>query len=224
MKPLVAVVAFAAVALLLASACTSPVTEEHNRGVELADQGRWEEAIVELDMAIELEPDPLTYLARGTAHGQIAFNFLLQQRDATGAAKEFEMALADLDRAIELEPTLPEAWSERAAVYAQQLEFDRAVEDLQVALALVEDGPLRIGLAELIFQGDGELPEGELTPSLCDELSTIEERTVSMDGELEQVEMVIFSGDLTAEEKMERGVLLVSGYTVTPLWERIQSQ
>ena len=66
--------------------------------------------------------------------------------------------------------------------------------------------------------------EGEVAPCLCDGLSAVEERTVSMDGELEQVEMVIFSGDLTAEEKMECGVLLVSGYTVTPLWERIQSQ
>jgi len=206
---------------LLVAACSSQPVDEHDRGVELAQDRLWEDAIAEFDTAIEVDPDPRTYLARGTAHGQIGFDLLLQDLDADGASEEFDLALADLNRAIELEPTLAVAWSERAAVHAQQLDFDLADQDLQAALAVVGDGPLRLGIAELIYQGDGDLPEGQLTPSLCGDLSTVEERLVVQDGEPTRVDMLIFSGDLTTEEKMECGVLLASGYSVTPLWERI---
>ncbi len=39
-------------------------TKHHNRGVDLGDAGRWEEAIAEFDQAIELEGDPLSQSMR----------------------------------------------------------------------------------------------------------------------------------------------------------------
>ncbi len=170
------------IAAIAASGGASEGTEHHNRGVELGDEGRWQEAIVELDMAIELDGDPLSYLARGTVYG---------------LSDDFERALADLDKAIELDPGLGDAYSERAAVYVLQGDTESALADLRTALPLVEDESARAEIMVFIEVLGGELPEGELSPKRCEELATVNPGGI-----------IAFEGDLTVEEKIECGRLL----------------
>ncbi len=172
----------ATLVLIVLAACTSEGVKHHNVGIELADQGRWEEAIVEFDRAIELDGDPLSYMARGSSYG---------------ALDDFDQALADLDKAIELDSGLGEAYGERGAVYALAGDTERALADLQMALSLVDDDQARAGIKVLIEVLGGELPEGELSPKRCAELATENPGGI-----------IVFEGDLTVEEKIECGRLL----------------
>ena len=118
----------ATLVFIVLAACTSGGTKHHNRGVELAEQGRWEEAIVEFDMAIELDGDPLSYMARAITYG---------------ALDDFDRALADLDKAIDLDSGWGEAYRERGAAYALTGDTEQALADLQMALSLVNDDQAR---------------------------------------------------------------------------------
>ena len=172
----------AALVLILLAACTSEGTKHHNRGIELGDEGRWEEAISEFDEAIELEGDARTYMARGISYGALG---------------EFDRAVADLDMAIELDSELGEAYGERGAVYALAGDTEQALADLQMALSLVGDDQARAEIKVLIEVLGGELPEGELSPKRCAELATENPGGI-----------IVFEGDLTVEEKIECGRLL----------------
>jgi tetratricopeptide (TPR) repeat protein len=171
-----------ALVLLLAAACASEGMKHHNRGVELADQGRWEEAIVEFDKAIELDGDPLSYMARGTSYGQL---------------DDFTQAIDDFDKAIELDPSLGDAYAERAATYILLGDTEQALADLQTALSIVDDDSIRAGIKVLIEELGGELPEGELSRKRCEELSDVKPGN-----------LIVFEGDLTDEEKIECARLL----------------
>ena len=172
----------ATLVFIVLAACTSEGTKHHNRGVELAEQGRWEEAIVEFDKAIELDGDPLSYMARGITYG---------------ALDDFDRALADLHKAIELDSGWGEAYRERGAAYALTGDTEQALADLQMALSLVNDDQARAEIKVSIEVLGGELPEGELSPKRCRELATENPGRIT-----------VFEGDLTVEEKAECGRLL----------------
>ncbi len=172
----------ATLVFIVLAACTSGGTKHHNRGVELAEQGRWEEAIVEFDMAIELDGDPLSYMARAITYG---------------ALDDFDRALADLDKAIELDSGWGEAYRERGAAYALTGDTEQALADLQMALSLVNDDQARAEIKVSIEVLGGELPEGELSPNCCRELATENPGRIT-----------VSERDLTVEEKAECGRLL----------------
>jgi tetratricopeptide (TPR) repeat protein len=114
--------------VLLAWGCGSGASEaqRHNqRGMELAAEDRWQEAIFEYNKAIDLDRDMVpAFLNRGEA-----YNLLQDHR----------RALADLNKAIELDPTLDKAYLYRGNAYEGLGEVGRAVSDYEKALALTDD-------------------------------------------------------------------------------------
>ena len=129
MSGIVAAILVAGLALASA-ACSgsSPATEHYNRAGELEDSEQWEEAIAELDQAIELDPEfSLAYVRRGNA------NFSLEQ---------YEQAIADYDAAIELDPDSAYAYANRGSAYAAVGKRAQAKADYEKALPLASDPAL----------------------------------------------------------------------------------
>jgi hypothetical protein len=115
---------------LAAAACSgsSQATEHYNRAGELQEGEQWEEAIAELDQAIELDPEfSLAYVRRGTAY------FSLEQ---------YEQAIADYDTAIELDPDSAYAYANRGSAYAAVGKRAQAKADYDKALPLASDPAL----------------------------------------------------------------------------------
>ena len=104
-----------AVALVL-TACGggSGEAEEHfYAGVELADQGRFQEAIAQYDESIQLDSDHAeAYINRGTLYFQIG---------------QPGRSIQDFDNAIRLEPDLAIAYSNRGAAYDALDQNERAI-------------------------------------------------------------------------------------------------
>ncbi len=88
-----------------------------NRGLVLADMGRYEEALVSLNRSLALDPiQPRILDRRGAVYGELG---------------RYNRALRDLDRAIRLDPKLANAYRNRAAVLNRVGRPDRAMEDLR---------------------------------------------------------------------------------------------
>lgn len=100
----------------------------YNRGIDKRDAGQNEEAIVDLNKAIELKP---TYKAYHNL-GFIKFNMGLHQE-----------AIADMDKAIALNPNEPELYYNRGIMMQNLGEDEVAVSDFDKAIALnPNDGEL----------------------------------------------------------------------------------
>lgn len=86
--------------------CSGPSEAgEHNRrGVELLDAGKWEEAIAELDLAIQLEPD------NAIAYSNRAYGY--------SSLGQHEQARVDSDKAIQLDPNEVAAYINRGIAYS----------------------------------------------------------------------------------------------------------
>lgn len=103
----------------------SEAEQHYNAGVDLYDQGRFSEAIVEFNEAIELEPEMAeAYCNRGAAYIQLG---------------NYERAIEDLDEAIRFDPQYADAYRNRGFAYFLLGEFDGAVEDLDEAIRLDPD-------------------------------------------------------------------------------------
>jgi tetratricopeptide (TPR) repeat protein len=95
------------------------------RGRALITRGLLEEAITELDRAIELEPDNVEiYATRGFAY--IALG-------------QIQRGIADYDRAIELESDNPILYNDRGFAYAELGRYEQAVADYDKAIELDPD-------------------------------------------------------------------------------------
>jgi tetratricopeptide (TPR) repeat protein len=96
--------------------------EHSNAGVELARQGKLEEAIAEYSEAIRLEPHlVLVYTNRGIAYAKLG---------------QFQRAIQDYDEAIRLDPQYAHAYYSRGAAYAELSQFQRAIQDYDEAIRL----------------------------------------------------------------------------------------
>jgi len=92
------------------------------RGVELQEAGRFNEAIKAYDEAIQLGSNYLlAYNNRGAAYA---------------ALKQYERAIPDFDRAIELNPKYAEAYCNRGAAFGALKQYERAIRDLDKAIEL----------------------------------------------------------------------------------------
>jgi tetratricopeptide (TPR) repeat protein len=133
---------------IVAGACSqgSPATEHYNQAGDLADEEKWEEAIAELDQAIELDPEfSLAYIARANAH------FSLEQ---------FEQAVVDYTKAIELDPDSALAYANRGSAYAALGQMAQARADYETALPLASD-------PALLSQIDQGLAFASAIPEAC---------------------------------------------------------
>jgi tetratricopeptide (TPR) repeat protein len=90
-----------------------------------AEQGQWDEAIVEYSKAIEMDPkSAIAYANRAWAYGW---------------KDEFDKAIADCDEAIRLDPDYAIAYSYRGDAYLQLGEYDRTIGDCSKAIELDPD-------------------------------------------------------------------------------------
>ena len=91
-------------------------------GIAKGKLGKHEEAIADLNRAIELNPDDSqTWLIRGGAKGNLG---------------RHEEAIADLDRAIELNSDDPSAWRSRGISNGRLGRYEEAIADLDRAIEL----------------------------------------------------------------------------------------
>ena len=116
-------------------------------GLELHDQGRWEEAIAEFHEAVRLDPqDPDPYLFRGISYLNVG---------------EYDLALEDLNSAISFDPTDADAYYYRAIVYTHLGMDDEAEEDVDRAEDLGVDPKLIEDEIEEIIESSGDETDGE---------------------------------------------------------------
>ncbi|UCH51035.1 MAG: tetratricopeptide repeat protein [Chloroflexota bacterium] len=158
----------ALLAVLLALGCQSLAARQiNNRGMALANEGQWEEAISEFSEAIELYPDyAMAYNNRGWAYSElgqydraiidydkaIVLNPKLavaysNRGSAHKKKDELELAIADLNRAIKLDPELAAAYNNRGLIYSEIEQFDLAIADYNKVLELSND-PILVQLAQ----------------------------------------------------------------------------
>jgi tetratricopeptide (TPR) repeat protein len=114
---------------------------EH-RSITYAQIERYEEALADLDHALELDPDNASALVnRGTTYAQM---------------KRYDEALADLDRAVEIDPDYVTGFLSRGRVHRQIEEYELALADLERAISLdseyEHEGWKEIGLALMALQ------------------------------------------------------------------------
>ena len=97
----------------------------YNRGVALADLGRYEKAIVDYDKAIRLRPDYAeAYNNRGVALADLG---------------RYEKAIVDYDKAIRLRPDYAEAYNNRGVAYVDLGRYEKAIVDYDKAIRLRPD-------------------------------------------------------------------------------------
>jgi Tol biopolymer transport system component len=131
--------------ILLVLACGSPSASDYNKkGVDLADDGRWEDAIAEFNKAIEKDAGfAASYGERGRAN--LALNFL-------------EAAIADFQKATDLDANLKEVLAPALAEsYIKQGDASLDRRDLDGAVAVYEKAletgaapeSLKLNLADL---------------------------------------------------------------------------
>jgi tetratricopeptide (TPR) repeat protein len=90
------------------------------RGLRLAKQGQYDEAIAEYDQAIaaQVPHSPSPFLARG---------------DANMAKGDYDQAIADYTHAIEMQPSVM-TYHPRGAAYAAKGDYQRAIADYDKAI------------------------------------------------------------------------------------------
>ena len=99
----------------------------NNRGHYLRSKNKNQEALADLNIAIQLHPKyHLAYVNRGNTYFSMAKN---------------DDALNDYNKAIELKNDYPEAFGNRGSVYFQKGQYDLAMQDYNKALELKKDYP-----------------------------------------------------------------------------------
>jgi len=128
------------------------------RGTQLLSEGRYDEAILDFDRALAIEPRAGSYYNRGLAHlskndvdkALADWNsaIALDPRDARAhrqrggayfAKGDFNLAIADFNRAIELEPKEPKAYYNRGLVFKARGEEAKAAADFTTVVTLGSD-------------------------------------------------------------------------------------
>ncbi|MGB7708574.1 MAG: tetratricopeptide repeat protein [Microcoleus sp.] len=134
----------------------------YNRGVALADEKLYSEAIASYDKTLQLRPNspPEVWNKRGTAIAQIGqFEAAIDSWDkalaiepndsetwynrglALAKLKHFEAAIASWDKTVELQPDNIEAWYNRAVALKKIGRFAEAIASYDQIIALQPDDP-----------------------------------------------------------------------------------
>jgi Flp pilus assembly protein TadD len=133
------------VASLVACGGEKASSEEHFRlGNEAAQNGEFEQAIVEYEAVLKIEPDNTSAL---TNLGVVYYN--------TG---QLELAIEQYDKALEIAPEDADIHSNLAAAHVQLNQLEEALSEYQLAAELDPDLPeARFGLGVVYAQlGDNE--------------------------------------------------------------------
>ena len=102
--------------------------QHFNAGMELFEQGQFEEAIEEFSAGIRIVPDAsaIVYAARGFSYGKLA---------------EYEKAITDFDEAIRLDPEYFTAYNRRGNLYIVLGDYEQAIEDLNESIRIYPQNP-----------------------------------------------------------------------------------
>ncbi|MBM4273629.1 MAG: tetratricopeptide repeat protein [Deltaproteobacteria bacterium] len=93
-----------------------------NRGLELCNDGKFDQAIKEFDVALKLKPNDAAIITyRGVA------KYAKGQNDA---------ALQDFEQAIKLDPKHGKAYYQRGMIYEKQENYEKAIADIKQAKSL----------------------------------------------------------------------------------------
>lgn len=116
--------------------------EQYDLGIRYLSEGRYQEAIIAFTAAIEIDPkQSLAYVGRGDAYAGMISD--LETETQSDTIKEYySNAEADYLAAIELEPDSSETYLKLAELYV-------AMDELDLAIALLEDGYALTGSEEL---------------------------------------------------------------------------
>jgi len=107
---------------LLILGCANPALEHLELGDTYSEQEQWDEAIMEYNQAIELDPELAeAYNNRGAAYNE---------------KKQWDLAITDLNKAIELDPEEAMAYNNRGNAYNGKEQWDLALADLNKAIEL----------------------------------------------------------------------------------------
>jgi tetratricopeptide (TPR) repeat protein len=135
----------------------------YNQGVDLQEQGRYDEAIEEYNKAIELNPEFVeAYQKRGGIYN--------------AEKNEFDKAIADFDKAIKLDPEFALAYTGRGMAYAFKHEFDKAIADFDKAIKL-DPGAVNYFVRGCVYAEVGESNKAISDLEKCIELSKDPEMT-----------------------------------------------
>jgi tetratricopeptide (TPR) repeat protein len=112
------------------------------RGVQLLENGAIDEAMVQFNESIRLEPDnPLLYLQRGVA------------LDSKGKPAK---AIADFTEAIRLDPKNAVAYSNRGNTYSNTGRYEQAIADYTEAIRLDPNNPKRYARRARTYRSAGD--------------------------------------------------------------------
>lgn len=102
---------------------TSPSQEQtYEHAKKLFEEGKYEEAIDQLDQAIEQDPNAKkAYVLRGASYDSIG---------------QYDQAIADYTRAIEIDPEFVAAYNNRGSVYITLEQYEKGLPDLNKAVEL----------------------------------------------------------------------------------------
>jgi len=115
--------------------CAFQPTDYFNSGLDLDNQGKYDQAIVQYSKAIQSSPDSeQAYLKRG-------YDYI--------RTLQFDLAVGDLDKALELNPNDESAYVNRGIAlinegFRDKAKLNLAVADLSKALALNPDDPVAL--------------------------------------------------------------------------------
>jgi tetratricopeptide (TPR) repeat protein len=153
------------------------VFAHHHRGVALLLQGKYDDAIVEFNTALRLDPTfAKSFNSRGNAwraKGEVDFaiadfneairldpNFAFPYNGRASAyvdKGDYDKAMADYGEVIRLAPTLAAPYNNRAIAWRSKGDFDRALDDANAALRLEPKNPVVYSMRGEIWRMKGDL-------------------------------------------------------------------
>jgi tetratricopeptide (TPR) repeat protein len=153
------------------------VFAHHHRGVALLLQSKYDDAIVEFNTALRLDPTYVrSYNSRGNAwreKGEVDFaiadfneaikldpNFAFPYNGRASAyvdKGDFDKAIADYGEVIRLAPTLAAPYNNRAIALRAKGDFDQALADANTALRLEPKNPVVYAMRGEIWRMKGDL-------------------------------------------------------------------
>ena len=122
-------------------------SNHNNKGVELAQERKYEDAVKEFNLAIQANPkNAKAYINRGSIF-----------RAMHAQDQQYDDAIKDFTKAIEIAPKDPQGYLERGQTLVMQKQYDQALVDLNKAAELKPDD-----VAAVRLQGFAEIGLGDL--------------------------------------------------------------
>lgn len=135
----------------------------NNKGVELAEQGRFEEAIAAFNRAIEIYPK------YENAHNNLGL--------ALGSQKQFSEAAVEFQHALAINPQNIETYNNLGIALGSQGKFSQAIAAFRQAIEIQPDDPNSHQNLGVAFWSQGKKPEAVTSLQKARELYSVQNNT-----------------------------------------------